>query len=202
MRQHRYLIAAIVCFALAALTLWCGVAGAQTVTVLGGIGTSGRLGEENPGYQAQVLVGDRLGGLAWESSLKVDSANKYTGSGYSVNGVFDVAMLGSKDIGVLAGLEYGYRNGGDWSKQGVWLRAGLEGRRAEQVFRVLARATFDSTANDTTWSRVVQGEIRQRVGRWWFMGEGGVVWYTQPDRQVGFYSALRMGREFGRRHRE
>lgn len=201
MRDRRYLIVAIICFALAALVAWCGVANAQSVIGLVGIGTSGNLGEENPGYQAQLLVADRRGPVAWEASGLFDTANKYTGAGYSANATLDVAVLTARDVGALVGVEYGYRSGGAWAKQGVWIRAGVEGRRADQVFRILARATFDGSANDSTWSRILEAEIRQRVGHWWLTGEGGVVWYTQAgERRAGFYSALRIGREFGRLH--
>jgi hypothetical protein len=189
--QRRLLLLAVLFLALSALLLTCAVAGAQTVTVAGGIGTSVNLGEQNPGYQAQVLVAHRTGPFAWEASGLVDSANKYTGAGYSVNGVFDAAMLGSHDIGVLAGVEYSYRNGGDWSKQTVWLRGGVEGRRSHEVFRIIARATFEAT--DDTRTRMVQLEYRKGWGRWWMLVDSGFVWYTQPDRSTGFYSGIRVG---------
>ena len=191
MHRHRYLIAALVCFTLAALILACGVAGAQTVTVLAGVGMSGNLGEHNPGYQAQAIAADRHGALAWESSARFDTTDKYTGGGYALNGVFDVSVLSSRDVGLVAGVEYVYRDGGPWVKQGAWLRAGIEGRRECEVIRVIARATLAET--DDTNSRIVQVEYRRRFGRWWVLGEGGVVWYRQAGSHVGFYSALRVG---------
>jgi hypothetical protein len=189
--DRRYLIAALICFTLAALIGWCGVAGAQSVIVLGGIGTSGHLGEENPGYEAQGIVAHRSGGFVWEGTATFDSAHKYTGAGYSLNAVGDVALLGRADVGLVCGAEYGYRNGGDFTKQTVWLRGGVEGRRAHEVIRVIARAELAAT--DDTRTKIVQVEYRRGWGRWWVTGTGGVVWYVQPTRQTGFYSALRVG---------
>ena len=176
---------------LVAFVLCATVASAQSVIVAGGIGTSGNLGEDNPGYQAQALVGARHGGFVWESSVVFDSAHKYTGAGYSVNGVFDVSLLGSRDIGLIVGTEYGYRNGGEWAKQTMWLRGGVEGRRAHEVIRVIARAELAAT--DDTRTRIVHVEYRREWGRWWVLGAGGVVWYVQPSLKTGFYSSLRLG---------
>ena len=189
--RHRDLIAAVVCVALAALLLVVAVAGAQSVIVAGGVGTSGNLGEENHGYQVEGLVAHRAGGVVWETSVVFDSAHKYTGHGYSVNTVGDVALLGSRDLGLLVGAEYGHRDGGDWAKETLWLRGGIEGRRAHEVIRLIARAELAAT--DDTRTRIVQVEYRRGWGRWWVLGTGGVVWYVQPTLMTGFYSALRVG---------
>ena len=87
-------------------------------TVALAIGTTLSLGMgERPGVEGHFTLRSK----AIEIQALASDSNKYTGRGWIFRPQVDV------HVGcAYAGAAYSWRNGGDWEKQVLWLRGGLE----------------------------------------------------------------------------
>lgn len=175
---------------------------AQTVTVLGGVGVSGGLGEDKVAPQALVLVDGTSGAWTVASRATFDAARKYTGHGWVAKAAVEVQHRVGGPWGLLVGAEYGYREAGLWAKQVVWVRAGVVyvPPATGDIVTVLVRVPTWTTANDTTHARIGQVEVRHRTGRWvWSVEYALVVFQRGAQTRWGGYGACRVGRIIGRR---
>lgn len=155
-------------------------ASAQSVSV--GVSYSHDLGEET-GFLGRVDYA--LGPLKAEGFY--DSSNKYTGKGWMTGLDLDLVAHGGV-IAPLIGAGYHYRNGGEWSKDSLWLRGGfvVDGKATILVLK-------DFTSENESWG----SEIRARVGsNWYFEPRIGVLWFKGPYSEdgVGTYWTFVIGK--------
>jgi hypothetical protein len=162
----------------------------SSLLLLAGLSVSSGLGESSPGVVAQAIAQGQHR-LGWESVTSFDSTDKARGSGWAFGQSFDAAILDAGGVGVLAGADYRYRDGGDWTKQTVWLRGGAIWTRRPHTVRGVVRAT--AWATDDTRATAVQVEYRYYAGRLVFATTQGVLWFIQPTTKAGYYSTVTCG---------
>ena len=153
-----------------------------TILLLVGLSSSVGLGESSPGFVTQAIV--QGGGL--EAVTSYDTTDKYTGAGY--------ALGQSVDVGtgrVFVGADYRYRNGGDWSKQTVWVRAGATHICGPHGFRAVVRTT--AYATEDTRSTAAQVEYQFTAGRYVFRTTQGYLWFSQPSQHGRGYFMTALG---------
>lgn len=163
----------------------------SALLLLVGLSSSVGLGEVSPGVVTQAVIQGQHG-LGWESVTSYDSADKSeSGSGWAFGQSLDIAAMSMGGLGILAGADYRYRDGGDWAKQTVWLRGGAIWTRYPHSLRVLCRAT--AYATDDTRSTAVQAEYQFTHGRFVLRTTQGYLWFIQPTHESGYYSTVTAG---------
>jgi len=165
-----------------------------TALLLLGLSSSVGLGEVSPGLRAEMVMQGQHR-LGWEAVTSYDSADKAaSGAGWALGQSLDVAVIDAGGIGILAGADYRYRDGGDWAKQTVWLRGGAIWTRHPHSVRAVCRAT--AYATDDTRSTAAQAEYQFTAGRFVLRTTQGWLWFIQPTLQSGYFMTATTGIRF------
>jgi hypothetical protein len=165
---------------LTTLLLAAALAGppAPHVAVMGGIEGSSSYGELPPGYVAEAVTW----GADLEGGVRASTLDKYTRAGWYAR-----AWLDGCHGPLCAGLAYSHRDGGAWTKDVTWVRAGL---RDPHGLRLTVSYAWDP-------DRIIESMLSfLAVRKHLALGlEAGPALYQQPGQQwrVGFHARVMGG---------
>jgi hypothetical protein len=148
------------------------------VVVMMGVTSSGGLGESR--VAPDFAIGADLSRV--HLTAFASPSNKIESGGGWVAGSDADVRLGR---GALAGIGFHRRNGGTWTKDSLWVRAGWESR----WFRVIARQDL------TTLNRVSVGELtlRRDFGSLRLEETAALARYKRPDGRYDWGGYVQLG---------
>lgn len=147
---------------------------AQPIATIGFSGAT----VEGPGLEAGLQFGRAItDAVTIETTTFASTSQKRTG-GYKLG---ETVLVRAR--AVMLGLDYRYRDGGEWNKQVVWAVAGWSWRKPDAEWRVLARVPIYESAPNHVHQFAFEHRAQRRSSRFGVMGTAGLIAFTdvRPD---------------------